>query len=229
MIREGSVPQERVRLGDIDGDGRLDYCEIGNEGNIFCWRNGGQREAPLDKYDGYWQPMVTCSTADNLQAILIDLQVGDAPTFDSKSMPDIEGVRLIDINGDFRADWVYVYPDGHSRIFVNQRGTIDDGPGLKPAWIEATAAHAGFPGFPNMSRDNSKFGRIFSSGRADYVRVVETPIGGANGSDTERYEYSFEMYQNTGSGGTELKGDGVHYCDMYGRNHDDYLWVGSGG
>jgi hypothetical protein len=60
-------------------------------------------------------------------------------------MPGIEGVRLIDINGDQRADWVYVYPDGHTKIFINQRGTKADGPGLRPSWVEAAVAHRGFP------------------------------------------------------------------------------------
>lgn len=38
---EGS-PQDRVRLVDIDGDGRTDYCTIADNGDISCWRNGGQ-------------------------------------------------------------------------------------------------------------------------------------------------------------------------------------------
>jgi FG-GAP-like repeat len=38
---EGS-PQDRVRLADIDGDGRADYCTIADNGDINCWWNGGQ-------------------------------------------------------------------------------------------------------------------------------------------------------------------------------------------
>lgn len=38
---EGS-PQDRVRLVDIDGDDRADYCTIADNGDIRCWRNGGQ-------------------------------------------------------------------------------------------------------------------------------------------------------------------------------------------
>jgi hypothetical protein len=33
--------QARVRLGDVDGDGRADYCVIADNGDITCWRNGG--------------------------------------------------------------------------------------------------------------------------------------------------------------------------------------------
>jgi hypothetical protein len=33
-------PQARVRLGDVDGDGRADYCVLHDNGDIYCWRNG---------------------------------------------------------------------------------------------------------------------------------------------------------------------------------------------
>lgn len=32
--QEMGLGRDRVRLGDIDGDGRLDYCVISNAGNI---------------------------------------------------------------------------------------------------------------------------------------------------------------------------------------------------
>lgn len=33
--------QDRVRWGDIDGDGRADYLVIDDGGNILAWRNSG--------------------------------------------------------------------------------------------------------------------------------------------------------------------------------------------
>jgi hypothetical protein len=40
-----------VRIADIDGDGRADYCVIeGGAGDIRCWRNGGVGDTPA-----YWQ------------------------------------------------------------------------------------------------------------------------------------------------------------------------------
>lgn len=67
--------QEHVRLGDIDGDGRLDYCVIFDNGDIQCWRNGGTLDTPE-----YWQ----------------DLGI----IFTGKGKGDIRGVRFVDINGD---------------------------------------------------------------------------------------------------------------------------------
>ncbi|KAL1592781.1 hypothetical protein SLS60_011197 [Paraconiothyrium brasiliense] len=210
----GAELDELIRILDPDqrgdglpyGDGRLDYCAIDDVGDIYCWRNGGSGDAPA-----YWQGMV-----------------GGAPTFEHKGMPGIEGVYLLDINGDFKADWVYLFEDGSTRIFINQRGSKDDGGKLKPFWIEATNGAHGFPDDPNMTRDHVKFGRITGGdpGHQDYIHVVETSAV-ANGKTT--WSYTFDVFKNTGTGGTKVKGDGVRYCDMFGRGHDDYLWVWSTG
>lgn len=58
-----------VRLADIDGDGRFDYCVTDDGGNIRCWRNGGIGDTP-----GLWQ----------------DLGV----VFTGKGMGDISGTRF---------------------------------------------------------------------------------------------------------------------------------------
>lgn len=81
------------------------------------------------------------------------------------------------------------------------------------------SAHQGFAG-QQIDRDHVKFGRIYASGRADYIRLVDA---------NDPHTYNLEFYENTGYGGTTLKGDGVHYCDMYGKGHDDYLWASNDG
>jgi hypothetical protein len=63
-------------------------------------------------------------------------------------------------------------------------------------------------------RNNIKFGRIFGSGRLDYLYIKE----GTNWYDI----YAFE---NQGGGGTKRKGDGDSYCDMRGTGSDDYVWI----
>ncbi|KAK0761499.1 hypothetical protein N5P37_006451, partial [Trichoderma harzianum] len=200
LIKEGYAwgPQDRVRLGDIDGDGRLDYCAIDDKGDIYCWRNGGVGDAPTETYGGYWQSFETFAARGEAEGI--------------------GGVNLVDVNGDGRSDWVYLHKDGSSEIWINQRGDFDaDGKGLRPHWVEATAAH---PAIPELTdRTELVFGRISGSGRADLIwnRIAD-----------EKYVQSY-AYTNKGSGGTQRKGDGVHYCDMFGRGHDDYLWVSAEG
>ncbi|KAK3947731.1 carbohydrate esterase [Pseudoneurospora amorphoporcata] len=180
-VAEPWCAQDRVRLGDMDGDGRLDYCCIDLSGDIYCWRNGGVGDTPTEADGGYWQGL---------------------PTFYAQNESEgVDGVRLVDINGDHRSDWVYVYKDGSTKIFINQRGTFDeDGKGLRPHWVRATTEHPA-------------------------VEHVTTPKQVMFG----RVEGTFDEYPNHGSGGTKRKGDGVFYCDMFGRGHDDYLWVLSTG
>lgn len=36
---------------------------------------------------------------------------------------------------------------------------------------------------------------------------------------------AINLWINTGRGGTRLKGDGVRYCDMFGHEYDDYVWM----
>lgn len=61
LVREGEswCAQDRVRLGDMDGDGRLDYCCIDTKGDIYCWRNGGVGDTPTEPDAGYWQHFVS--------------------------------------------------------------------------------------------------------------------------------------------------------------------------
>ena len=171
------VKQEFVRLGDIDGDGRLDYCIIKGSGQFYCWRNGGINDMPS------WEIMV------------------GGMTFDASGMGDIAGMRLVDVNGDARADLVILDTSGKSRIIINQRGTKEDGPRLKPHWIEASSGHPG--GFSGMTFNNFRFGRIFGTGKADLIVVKETNTQDSLGW---KHTYNFDVYKNTGNGGRKVKG-----------------------
>lgn len=75
-IDEGPT-QKYIRLGDIDGDGRCDYCALNDDGSMRCWRNGG-----LKDISDNWQDM--------------------GVVFNARDFGDIDGVRLVDINGDVR-------------------------------------------------------------------------------------------------------------------------------
>ncbi|KAF1817154.1 hypothetical protein P152DRAFT_9677 [Eremomyces bilateralis CBS 781.70] len=207
--------QAQVRLGDMDGDGRLDYCCIDKKGDIYCWRNGGSGKAPTAKENGYWQELV------------------GGITFKAKGEGEgIDGVRFVDINGDGRTDWVYIHKDGSSDIYVNQRGSYsEDGKGLAPHWAKASSTHAAFGGLD--TRDNIYFGRLQPrSSRGDNLparadRIVVQNLTATAGKNDPKVQLFFQT--NLGAGGTKLKGDGVFYCDMFGSGSDDYLWVLSTG
>ncbi|KAL2821315.1 SGNH hydrolase-type esterase domain-containing protein [Aspergillus cavernicola] len=183
--------QTHVRLGDIDGDGRLDYCLIAGNGDISCWRNGW-----IDDRAEYWQAL--------------------GIVFAGKGKGDIDGVRLIDINGDGRADWLYVHDDGSVDTYINNRGHDKS---LRPDWSNSGRTHAGMG--EKGARTFVQFARLTSSGRADYI--WQDP------KKNENSEISMAIYlhwwRNDGSGGTRLKSDGNYYCDMTGDGLDDYIWV----
>ncbi|KAF2798617.1 carbohydrate esterase family 3 protein, partial [Melanomma pulvis-pyrius CBS 109.77] len=189
----------QVRIADIDGDGRADYCLINIDGDIRCWRNGG-----LGYYSEYWQDM----------GVVLPSQ-GKAG----------EKIRLIDINGDGRADWVWVGDKGETAIMTNVRGEGPDKPreGMRPYWLVSESAHVGQS--DTGIRDNIKFGRVVVkdvSGRLDYVylepRIRDKDI-----------EYTVQVWQNNGSGGSKRRSDANRFGDMTGEGRDDYLQIYSNG
>lgn len=183
-----------VRIADIDGDGRFDYCLTRADAGVICSRNGGTG----DNY--FWQGF---STPGGLR--------GDV--FTGKLGVDKKGITFGDINGDFRSDMLYIGDGGDVETWVNSRGW---GEGMVPEWRNAGTTHPG-QGTPGV-RGQIKFGRIYGSGRLDYIYLKE-----------EADYYDVRVWENTGAGGTRRKADGNFYCDMRGSGADDYVWIWSDG
>ena len=80
LVKSSEGPQNRVKLADIDGDGRGDYGVI-RDGKVHFWRNGWVDDKPA-----YWQYL-------GIRSQLNSGQSGDAHAL---------GVRFEDINGDVR-------------------------------------------------------------------------------------------------------------------------------
>ncbi|KAF4445873.1 hypothetical protein F53441_10435 [Fusarium austroafricanum] len=196
---EMGLGRDRIRLGDMDGDGRLDYCVVSNAGNVHCWRNGG-----IGDKAAYWQDMGSGSHI-----------------FPAKGMGDMRGVQLVDINGDGRYDWLWMSKEGQVRTFINQRG---DGKGMVPFWREASNSGITHPGRGydiGENREFIKWGRIFS-GRPSYVNWQrEGKL--CNGGVTCRITY--QVWENKGEGGTSQKGDGIFWGNTTGSGVDDYVWI----
>ncbi|KAI4602200.1 hypothetical protein KJ359_009438 [Pestalotiopsis sp. 9143b] len=185
--------QDRVRLADIDGDGRADYCVIVDDaGNVRCWRNGWVDDAPA-----YWEPLGIRFQASG----------------------DIRGIRFEDLNGDGRDDALWVSDVGATTTWTNSRSCAAGaaGNGLNVAWRQgflkgasSGPTHGGMAGFVTPTetylRDRIHFARIFGEpqafgllGRQDYVfmeHVAET-----NGLHTFR----MRVWKNIGAGSTKLE------------------------
>ena len=109
-------------------------------------------------------------------------------------------VIIADLNGDFRDDLLFIGDNGNSETFINNRGW---GSGIVPDWRSAGITHPGQGDYG--IRGNIKFGRIYGSGRRDYIYLKE-----------EKTYYDVIVWENQGGGGTRRKADGNFYCDMRG-------------
>ncbi|MFE7839340.1 FG-GAP-like repeat-containing protein [Streptomyces sp. NPDC057474] len=134
------VRREAVRFADVNGDGRDDYLRVGDSGAVHAYLN-------LPTEDGWyrweevlnWAPGVSYGSRDKL--------------------------RLADVNGDRRADYLMVGGDGSVHAYINNglEGTGPDGRRFTEHldFVRAT----GYPG------DKSAFRDISGDGKADYVLV----------------------------------------------------------
>jgi hypothetical protein len=162
----------------------LNSCLIKNNGDIQCWRNGGQKEAPTTEFGGYWQDLGT--------------------VFTGKGMGDLRGVHLVDINGDFRSDWLWLDEEGKDTTYINQRGS---GKGsLVPEWRRIGITHAGMG--DTSARDRIKFGQVYQGRGADYVWIDSV-------EDGESYNHHAHVWKNVGKGGTTLKGEIPHVASHF--------------
>ncbi|MFD9688950.1 FG-GAP-like repeat-containing protein [Kitasatospora sp. NPDC059088] len=83
----------RVRYADFDGDGKADYLTIGADGAVDVWLNKGGDGR------GGWQSLG---------------QVATGVTTDPAR------VRLADFDGDGKADYEVINPDGSVRVYLNK-------------------------------------------------------------------------------------------------------------
>ncbi|KAL8688084.1 MAG: hypothetical protein Q9218_005918 [Villophora microphyllina] len=92
--------RDQIQLADINGDGRADYLAIDQvSGAVTCYLNGGRNP---DAPDGWvWLPQGPIATG-----------IGR----------DGKGVRFADINGDGRADYVWISEKGEIELYINEFG-----------------------------------------------------------------------------------------------------------
>ncbi|KAI0529773.1 hypothetical protein GGR58DRAFT_526027 [Xylaria digitata] len=177
-----------VRIADIDGDGRADFCLV-SDNDVKCSRNGGKGD------DHFWQGF---SSNSGIRGTVFNARGGPRA-----------GVFLGDLNGDYKADYLYIGNNENVDTWINQRG---HGKGIVPKWRSAGLTHPGQA--KSDIRSNIKFGRIYGSGRLDYIYLKE-----------EEDWFDVRVFENKGSGGTKRKGDGNFYCDMRGTGADDLVWI----
>ncbi|KAL2202779.1 hypothetical protein CC79DRAFT_1344773 [Sarocladium strictum] len=225
LVKTSEGPQARVRLADIDGDGRADYGVIGSDGKVRFWRNGWVKDKPE-----YWESL-------GIRSQISSGESGDAHA---------AGVRFEDINGDGRDDSLWLNVDGRTTTYTNARSCAQGqiGDGLNVAWRQAfrKGQNSGWThgGLALWRADNEYadlrprifFARIYGSKMSygnlamkDYVFVEPKKI------KDDQFNFKMHVFKNKGYGGTKLIMDGNKYCNMYGHSNgmEDYVWVLSTG
>ena len=252
-----------VRFADLNGDGRDDYIWVGANGEITAFVNGGQAA------DGHWiwypQPSLIASGVGGTrdQIILADLN-GDGraeylwvhpdgsvdvwlnqqkPTETASTLAinwfkqtmsatgigrDGQGVRFADLNGDGRAEYLYVDDIGAVTVYLNGGGK-DNGPNAgNIVWIPQTQSATGVGGH----RNNTVFADINGDGRADYLEVSRTSgsvdewyNGGGKDTGPNAAVINWIPIVPAIATGVGTDGHGVTFGDINGDGRAEYLDV----
>ncbi|MFF0294257.1 FG-GAP-like repeat-containing protein [Kitasatospora sp. NPDC004614] len=176
-----------VRFADFDGDGHADYLVIQPGGAVRAFLNKGGDGR------GGWQDLGQVATG---------------------TTSDADQVRFADFDGDGRADYVTIADNGAVAVFKNNGG---DGRG---GWQNLGQVATG----ATSDRSRVRFADFDGDGRADYN--VINPDG------------SVTSYTNKGGDGrggwatrakiatgTTTDQNTVHFADVTGDGHADYLVV----
>ncbi|MFF8035966.1 GDSL-type esterase/lipase family protein [Streptomyces sp. NPDC016626] len=135
------VSRDAVRFADVNGDGRDDYLRVGENGAIHAYVNHPTR-GWLEYLN--WAPGVQGGSRNAL--------------------------RMADVNGDGKADYLQVKSDGSVDAWFNNF-TLSD-PTASPRFTK----HANFVHATPYPADKSTFRDISGDGKADYVVIYD---GGA--------------------------------------------------
>ncbi|WP_165984337.1 GDSL-type esterase/lipase family protein [Streptomyces sp. YIM 98790] len=138
--------REQIRFADVDGDGRDDYLRVSEQGAVHAYLNTLGDDGLIHWREWRnWAPGVSYGSRDKL--------------------------RLADVEGDGRADYLMVGSDGSVHAYLNRRGSSPGDPsgGHGPGFVEKLnfVNATGYPG------DKSAFRDISGDGRADYVVIYQ--------------------------------------------------------
>ncbi|KAK0723650.1 SGNH hydrolase-type esterase domain-containing protein [Apiosordaria backusii] len=210
----------RVVFADYNNDGMDDFFCVNSKAGVSVSLNRGGRPPRFESI-GQVVPDQDGFTADDVRIAQID---GDGSadyclikddssiacirqsdqgefngalelTFDKLSGIDKSRIVLGDINGDFRSDYMRIGENGNVLAFINSGMDQNN----VPEWRDAGVITQG--GLGVIPRDLVKFGRIYGSGKLDYIYL-----------DENAGSFDFHAWRNTGKGGTVRVTEGSSDC-----------------
>ncbi|KAJ6595006.1 SGNH hydrolase-type esterase domain-containing protein [Mycena vulgaris] len=209
VIADGvGAARHQVQFADLNGDGRAEYLFVHNDGSVDAWLNlGGPDNGPNAAKVG-WSPSGTIAAG-----------IGK----------DGAGVRFADLNGDGRAEYLYLDKNGAMTAYLNL-GSSDGGLGAANVGWLAQGVVASGPG-NGATRDNVILADVNGDGRADYITVthtggvVELWINGGGPDNGPNAAKVVWLPQGVIATGVGTSGVGVQFADLNGDGRAEYMDV----
>ncbi|KAJ6508146.1 hypothetical protein C8R45DRAFT_966453, partial [Mycena sanguinolenta] len=136
---------------DLNGDGRAEYLWVHDDGSVDAWLNLGGPDKGTDAAKVSWFPAGTIATG-----------IGE----------DGAGVRFADLNGDGRAEYLWIDENGAMTAYLNLGSETGGEGAANVGWLAQGVVATG-PG-NGVTRDNVILADINGDGRADYLTVTHT-------------------------------------------------------
>lgn len=199
--------RHQIQFADLNGDGRAEYLWVHDNGSVNAWLNIPAPTTGPNAGKPIWLPQGMIATG-----------IGT----------DGAGVRFADLNGDGRAEYLWVDSIGAVTAYLNLPAP-DQGPNAaKPGWLPAGVIATGVGG----KRENTYFADIDGDGRADYLYVshVDGSVKewyNAGGPDNGPHAANVVWIPNTRpiASGVGTDGKGVQFADLNGDGRAEYLDV----
>ncbi|KAL8671615.1 MAG: hypothetical protein Q9168_003888 [Polycauliona sp. 1 TL-2023] len=259
----GQPDSHAVTFADLNGDGRDDFIWIGPNGEITAFVNGGQAD------DGHWiwnpQPAKIAGGVGGKRGEIqfadlngdgraeylwvhadgsVDVWLNVQGPSETATILDINwsgqtrsiggigrdgaGVRFADLNGDRRAEYIYVQDNGQLIVYLNT-GSQDNGPNAGVInWSLQAQTSTGIA----STRGETVLADINGDGRSEVLKVsrtdgsvIESSNGGGRDTGPNAGVINWVPIAAPIAGGVGTSGRGVIFGDINGDGRADFLDV----
>ena len=199
-----------IEFADLNGDGRADYLLVHADGSVDAWLN-------------------LAGTGDGPNAIRVAwVYQGKIASGLGKNGSE---VQFADLNGDGRAEYLWVHPDGSVDAWLNLDSSSPGPSSEVVSWQPLGTIATGI----GKSSTGLEFGDINGDARADYLWV--DPSNGAvtaylNSGGPGNSQNNAQVYWNADgivATGVGTDGLGVRFADLNGDGRVEYLNVHANG